>query len=248
MDWYYKQENNKIGPISKDKLDELVKQGNITPETSVWNENTSEWLPFSEVSAKPSGDNSNNSEAPPASDESECAECGRSFSVDEMIKYGESMICASCKPVFFQKIKEGVSTKEMQYGGFWIRFGAKFIDGIITGVVTYAISLIGGMAISADAETFGAGMAVIMFLQYAIPMAYTTFFIGKFAATPGKMACGLKIVTADGGTVSYLRAAGRHLSEFISGMILAIGYIMAAFDQEKRTLHDRMCSTRVIRK
>jgi uncharacterized RDD family membrane protein YckC len=31
-------------------------------------------------------------------------------------------------------------------------------------------------------------------------------------------------------------------------MIFAIGYIMAAFDDEKRALHDRICSTRVIRK
>jgi uncharacterized RDD family membrane protein YckC len=31
-------------------------------------------------------------------------------------------------------------------------------------------------------------------------------------------------------------------------MILLIGYIMAAFDEEKRALHDRICSTRVVRR
>jgi uncharacterized RDD family membrane protein YckC len=30
-------------------------------------------------------------------------------------------------------------------------------------------------------------------------------------------------------------------------MILYIGYIMAGFDDEKRTLHDRICDTRVIK-
>jgi uncharacterized RDD family membrane protein YckC len=30
-------------------------------------------------------------------------------------------------------------------------------------------------------------------------------------------------------------------------MTLTIGYIMAAFDSQKRALHDRICDTRVIR-
>jgi uncharacterized RDD family membrane protein YckC len=33
---------------------------------------------------------------------------------------------------------------------------------------------------------------------------------------------------------------------WISAFILMIGYIMAAFDSEKRALHDRICETRVI--
>jgi hypothetical protein len=33
----------------------------------------------------------------------------------------------------------------------------------------------------------------------------------------------------------------------LSSLTLAIGYIMAAFDDEKRSLHDRICDTRVIR-
>ena len=41
------------------------------------------------------------------------------------------------------------------------------------------------------------------------------------------------------------RAIGRHFSEWLSS-ILFIGYIMAAFDEEKRALHDRICGTRVV--
>jgi len=33
----------------------------------------------------------------------------------------------------------------------------------------------------------------------------------------------------------------------LSGMTLGIGYILAAFDAEKRGLHDMICDTRVIR-
>jgi len=81
-----------------------------------------------------------------------------------------------------------------------------------------------------------------------IGVTYATFFIGKYAATPGKMACKLKVVTSDGGQVSYARAFGRYFAEFLSAIIFFIGYIMAAFDEEKRALHDRICDTRVIKK
>ncbi|MGD9371632.1 MAG: RDD family protein, partial [Desulfobacterales bacterium] len=89
---------------------------------------------------------------------------------------------------------------------------------------------------------------VLILLQYAIPAAYDTWFVGKYGATPGKMACKLKVVVADRSRVSFLRAFGRHFAKWLSSMILLIGFIMAAFDDEKRTLHDRVCETRVIRR
>jgi uncharacterized RDD family membrane protein YckC len=58
----------------------------------------------------------------------------------------------------------------------------------------------------------------------------------------------LKIVVEDGSRINYLRAFGRHFAKWLSSMILLIGFIMAAFDDERRTLHDRICETRVVRK
>ena len=80
----------------------------------------------------------------------------------------------------------------------------------------------------------------------SIAISYETLMIGKYGATLGKMAAKVRVVTAEGGKVSYARALGRYFSKFLSIMICAIGYIMAAFDEEKRTLHDRICNTRVI--
>jgi uncharacterized RDD family membrane protein YckC len=79
-----------------------------------------------------------------------------------------------------------------------------------------------------------------------IAIGYETFFIGKYGATPGKMACKIKVVTADGGKVSYLLAFGRYFAKVLSSLTCLIGYIMAAFDDEKRALHDRICNTRVV--
>jgi uncharacterized RDD family membrane protein YckC len=60
------------------------------------------------------------------------------------------------------------------------------------------------------------------------------------------MALQIQVVTADGGRVSYLRALGRHFAKLLSSATLLIGYIVAAFDPQKRALHDWICNTRVV--
>jgi uncharacterized RDD family membrane protein YckC len=85
-------------------------------------------------------------------------------------------------------------------------------------------------------------------LGFGIGVAYCLFFIPRYQATPGKMALGLKIVRADGSPLSKGRIVGRYFAELVSGMILMIGYIIAAFDDQKRALHDMICDTRVIKK
>ncbi|MCD4654958.1 RDD family protein [bacterium] len=96
-----------------------------------------------------------------------------------------------------------------------------------------------------------AGLLMFMLIStlgsIIIPLLYNTLFVGKFAATPGKMVLGLKFVLSDGSRISYGRAALRYLAETISGIIFLMGYIMAAWDEERRTLHDRLCNTRVIK-
>ena len=134
-------------------------------------------------------------------------------------------MCGSCKSVFFQRIKEGGEHATVfEYGGFWIRLAAKFLDGIIGNVVVYGLLFVMGAVFSGMANEASPVFAVIMlFVTYGIPLAYTTFFIGKYGATPGKMAAGLKVVRPDGEPVSYARAFGRHFAEMLSGLILAIG-------------------------
>ena len=61
------------------------------------------------------------------------------------------------------------------------------------------------------------------------------------------MALGLKLVRADGASLTVGRIIGRFFAEMLSWIILFIGYIMAGFDEQKRALHDRICDTRVIK-
>ena len=74
-----------------------------------------------------------------------CRECGKTHPQDNMIQLEGAWICAACKPVALQKLKEGVALPHtMQYAGFWIRFAAKWVDGIILLVVNLGVGFVLG--------------------------------------------------------------------------------------------------------
>ncbi|MND07279.1 RDD family protein [compost metagenome] len=52
---------------------------------------------------------------------------------------------------------------------------------------------------------------------------------------------------ADGSAVTTGRAAGRYFATLLSSLTLLIGFVIAAFDEQKRALHDHVADTRVIR-
>ena len=253
MQWYYAVGKEQKGPVTEEEFQALVYEGKIKSKTLVWNPDMANWDEYGRIMNDGAGVVTETGAAGD-SGKSFCSECGRAFSREEMIRYGDSWVCAGCKPIFVQKLKEGMTVSgAMEYAGFWIRFGAKFIDWIIVGAIniflSFAAALIMSPALSSPSSLASIVLTLILQLfQIAIAAAYTTWFLGKYAATPGKMACGIKVVTGDGDRVSYLRAFGRYFAEMISAIILCIGYIMAAFDEQKRALHDRICDTRVIRK
>jgi len=178
-----------------------------------------------------------------------CSVCGNTFSAADLVEIEGHSICGACKPVFLQNLKEGSRiVGVMDYAGFWIRFVAKFVDGMLVGVVNFIIGFIIGMGGVAASEEVAVGLQLLSsFVGFAINIAYVTYFIGAHGATPGKMVCRLKVVMDDGSPVTYGRAFGRGFAEILSGLICYIGYIMAGFDEEKRALHDHICATRVIR-
>ncbi len=251
MEWYYARGDKPVGPVEETDFNELVNSGEVSPETLVWHAGMEDWQEYGELFGKTVA----YEEGAPGSEQAFCAECSKTYPVEDMFRYKDVLVCESCKPTFIQKLKEGIVVGyEYEYGGFWIRFGAKLIDWIILGMVNGLIGFLSGllMVFFQNSYSGSAGFMIgfqlfFTLIQIVLNAAYATFFVGKYGATPGKMACKLKIIVSDGGDVSYLRALGRHFAEFLSGMILLIGYIIAAFDEEKRTLHDRLCDTRVIK-
>jgi hypothetical protein len=195
MQWYYEGSNGQAGPINEEDFQALINNGTINNSTLVWNSTMTDWKRYGELN----GASAQSAGAALAI----CAECGGSYLREDMIKYGDNWVCAQCKPVFIQKIKEGVNVKQMDYAGFWIRFGANIIDSIITGVVNILISIGFGVLAAVASSSSNPSNAIIYsvistLLSLGIGIGYETFFIGKWGATIGKMACGIKVVTPEG--------------------------------------------------
>ncbi|MDX2054580.1 MAG: RDD family protein [Polyangiaceae bacterium] len=180
----------------------------------------------------------------------------------ETVNFQGMAICAQCKPLFFQRLQEsggarfgggGVGLGSMSYADFGIRLLAKIVDTIILSVAQGMIQIpmmlaMPQQAASSPAEVFAVmtGALVPMGLSLVMQGAYYTFFIGKFGATAGKMLFKLRVVAPDGTALSYNAAFIRYLSELVTGCTCLIGYLICINDPERRTLHDRMASTRVV--
>jgi len=244
MAWYYVVNGVSQGPVAESEIKNLHQQNIVTADTPVWTEGMAEWVayqksPLSLVSVGVAGQ--------PAMTHA-CAECGKLFPESEMLQYEQSWVCPTCKPVFFQRIKEGVAPKgTFSYATIGRRFAAVFIDGIIIDIVIFPIIIlmVGFQGLTHEGLEPGTN-ALIYLLQYLFPAAYEIFLIGKYGATFGKMAMKIKVVSTEGTPISYGRATGRYFGKMLSGLILGIGYFMAFWDEEKRALHDRICKTLVV--
>ncbi len=187
-----------------------------------------------------------------------CSQCGRAFGHSDLVQIAGNWVCADCKPAFLSRVLASgaaeASPLGWHYGGFWIRVGARFSDGIILATAQSCIAWMffgrfGAQFLPSVTRSMSIGHRLgFQFLAYAIAMVYEAAFLHYRGATPGKMALGLKVVRSNGDSLGWGVSFGRYLMHIVSGLILLIGYIMVAFDSEKRALHDRVCDTRVIYK
>lgn len=204
-----------------------------------------------------------------------CRECGH--------EAREGEICLHCGVRYMNSNKYchqcGVETKENQeictgcgsklavtgptkYAGFWIRFVAYFIDGLIIGIPIFFISLIVGFFTSVSVVTsedyiYASEEELIAVLLLQLFVGLISFVIGvlyftsmhasKWQATLGKLIVGIKVTDLNGDRISFWRALGRYFATILSA-ILYIGYIIAAFTEKKQSLHDFIASTIVVYK
>jgi uncharacterized RDD family membrane protein YckC len=142
----------------------------------------------------------------------------------------------------------GEAQPYVRYAGFWRRFAAAFIDGLIGlvagSVVRYAI--IGVVLRSAGSGTISAAYDVS-----GLVMGWLYFTLMESSSnqgTLGKMALGIVVTDLDGRRISWGRANARYWSKLISAFIFCIGYIMAGFTEKKQALHDMIAGTLVVTK
>lgn len=108
-----------------------------------------------------------------------------------------------------------------------VQFEDEYTAAFVIAIIFVAL-IVGGISI------------IIQWLYYALMESSAK------QATLGKMALGIKVTDMTGNRISFGRATGRYFGKIISGLILNIGYIMAAFTQKKQALHDLMANCLVI--
>ena len=134
--------------------------------------------------------------------------------------------------------------------GFWIRVLAIIIDGILFGIVEVILALIFGVSFMTSPEQAEAAAASAGWFGLFLFVLWYVYSVGLLVSpwqgTVGKRLTGIHVTDANGQRLGVGRALGRELGKIISAIIFYIGFIMAAFTDRKRGLHDMMAGTVVV--
>jgi uncharacterized RDD family membrane protein YckC len=167
----------------------------------------------------------------------------------------------------------GPSFSHGSYAGFGARLGATLLDGIF---VLLLLLPFGGPAIfliirsledcvsvenfdgtselvcppgAPDGAMLGGGIALAVIGYLAVFIFYVIRMLAKSGQTWGRRIANIKVVRLDNGQPpGWGRAIGRVLfANFISGQCCYLGYLWMLWDKDKRTWHDMVAGTRVIK-
>ena len=160
-----------------------------------------------------------------------------------------------------------------QFAGFWLRFVAYLIDGVILGIPVsivcfFIFGIMGGAAVwtsrvqpnpdpevaLAQATTMFSALFGFIFVAVLVVIAANWLYFAYMESserqgTIGKIVMNLRVTDANGNRLSFGHATGRYFAKIVTGLVpLAIGWIMAGFTEKKQALHDFIAGTLVYRK
>ncbi len=214
-------DGREYGPATLDELKSWIRDGRVAGATPIWRSDTGLWSPaaqFTEIRGE----------------------------LTQVIAAAGLAAVNAARPA-----------------GFWARLGAYLVDRIllsfVCGFVWETIAATMGWKFPPPPASFGTFddifayfhslgplLAYQMLVIFACGFLYEVIFNGSFGATLGKMAIGARIVRVDGTRIGYGVAAARWLAERLSDITCGIGYLLIAFREDKRALHDLLVGTRVI--
>ena len=119
--------------------------------------------------------------------------------------------------------------------GFWTRFGAVLIDGIILAVFGFVIQL----AIGQNAGSL---------IGWLLGVVYFGYLEGSASGqTIGKRALGIRVIDyRTGGPIGFGRAIIRYFARILSTLPCLLGYFWMLWDSEKQTWHDKLATDVVV--
>ena len=234
MQIHINRDGQNYGPYSLDEARQYLASGNLIETDLAWFEGAANWMPLSQVPgitpARP---------AAPAP-------------VAAPVAAARAAVASVAAPAAAPASMAGIT-----YAGFWRRVVAYVVDGLLVGVVmtvlvfVFAAGAIGAVA-SGSPEAATAAFGLIGLLNLGSIIAMWLYFAlmesSPAQGTLGKIAVGLIVTDLAGNRIGFGRATGRFFGKILSGLVFAIGFLMAGFTERKQGLHDMLASTLVINK
>jgi len=159
------------------------------------------------------------------------------------------MFCTNCgtknkdSAEFCKKCGSQLNKDILKYAGFWIRFGAYFIDFIGVLITAFFIGIILGL-INMPSLVTDTGI----FFGYFCWILYSTFFLAIWSTTPGKALYGLKVMKEDEEDLDFKSSLIRALLQPLSLLFFGAGYWNMDKSEKKQSWHDKSAHTIVISK
>ena len=128
-------------------------------------------------------------------------------------------------------------TSAMAYAGFGRRMIAVILDAIILSIPAVCL----GFA-SSSGKAGGSGSNIL------VTILYEGLLIALWnGQTIGKLAMGIRVVTASGAPVPVGKAFARPGMKLVSCVALGLGYLWMLWDPNKQTWHDKVAKTYVVK-
>jgi uncharacterized RDD family membrane protein YckC len=262
MQWYYSTHGQRLGPVPHAELERLIEAGTLTGDTLLWRQGMDQWKTLDDVRTRDPAMFAFTPPPPLPEPTPASAPMG-----------GVETPAPARRPMRLELEESRPPPPEVLfYAGFWRRAGAFLIDSIlwlfVWNILTNVVALLvfpemkqineailaaGGplryQPSPEEAVLVLKASGTILLIGFVWAVIYDLVFITRFSATPGKLLFGLRIVTATNKPPGFLRIVARCMAKVLSGVpTLFIGYLIVAFDDQKRSLHDFLCSTRVVKK
>ena len=122
------------------------------------------------------------------------------------------------------------------YASVWKRFFAFMIDAAVFALLFWVLAQL------MDNASVTLVLLVLIWLYYALLES------SPLQASVGKILMGIKVVDRRGRRLSFWQATERIISKLVTNVTFYFGFFIAAFDKQKRTLHDRLSHSAVILK
>jgi uncharacterized RDD family membrane protein YckC len=228
--WYYLDaERKQNGPVAAEIIRNALRDGRISADTLVWRDGLVDWRPLQQLAD----------------------ELGLSpTSASPSARSSDTNINADHRPPTDIASASGGSG-DVVPAGFMRRWAALFLDTLILAIpiVIFAMMIAIPMRLFARDNEIAQGLAQgLYYLLYFLiaPLYYVGQESSIHQATLGKRALGIKVTDNEGRRLRFAHALARWFAAALSYLTLYIGFLMAAFTERKRALHDIVAGTLVV--